>query len=403
MLGQVVSPNGVKLAGSFNGFSTTSTPMTNAGNGIFEVTLSLQKGTQQIFKYVNGNQFELVDASCGILGSQSTYDRFIDVPTSNKTLELVCFNSCDNSCSTNPKTVDVVFRVNMLGQVTSPNGIKLAGSFNGFSTSATPMINVGNNIFEATLKLTSGTLITYKFVNGNNFEIIPTSCGLNDGLGNFNRSLSVPAINTVLNTVCFNLCDNKCSTITNTVNVTFKVDLQGQIVSSSGIKLAGSFNSFSTSSTPMINIGNNIYEVTLPLIVGSQQIFKYVNGNQFELIDSVCGLLGGQSVYDRFVDVPATNVVLNLVCFNSCTSCQGLETTQFSNQKIKVYPNPVKSGQKINIILQQNEVISLYDFTGKLVNSQMVKAANAVFNIPAVSPGVYLMKSSKGSKKIIVE
>jgi 1,4-alpha-glucan branching enzyme len=328
MTGQVISPNGVKLAGSFNNFSTTATPMTNAGNNIYEATLPLVVGSQQIFKYVNGNEFELIDAVCGILGSQTVYDRFVNVPSTNTTLDLVCFNSCTNSCSTNPNTVNVTFRVNMTGQVISPNGVKLAGSFNNFSTTATPMTNAGNNIYEATLPLVVGSQQIFKYVNGSDFELIDASCGILGSQTVYDRFVNVPANNTTLDLVCFNSCTNSCSTNPNTVNVTFRVNMTGQVISPNGVKLAGSFNNFSTTATPMTNAGNNIYEATLPLVVGSQQIFKYVNGSDFELIDASCGILGSQTVYDRFVNVPANNTTLDLVCFNSCTnSCSATTNT----------------------------------------------------------------------------
>ena len=49
------------------------------------------------------------------------------------------------------QTVDVTFRVDMQYQNVSPNGVHLAGSMQGWSTSSTPLSNPnGDNIWEIT-------------------------------------------------------------------------------------------------------------------------------------------------------------------------------------------------------------------------------------------------------------
>ncbi|MCF8306929.1 MAG: T9SS type A sorting domain-containing protein [Ignavibacteriales bacterium] len=76
--------------------------------------------------------------------------------------------------------VDVTFRVNMtvqvnLGQFTPGTDVmNIAGSFNGWSTSATPMTDAGNNIWEATVTgLAPGERQFFKFVkNADGWETI---------------------------------------------------------------------------------------------------------------------------------------------------------------------------------------------------------------------------------------
>tara|TARA_Y100000589_G_scaffold102682_1_gene96929 strand:+ start:3830 stop:5176 length:1347 start_codon:yes stop_codon:yes gene_type:complete len=66
------------------------------------------------------------------------------------------------------QTVDVTFRVDMQYQNVSPNGVHLAGSMQGWSTSSTPLSNPnGDNIWEVTLTLNTGWYYEYKFINGN--------------------------------------------------------------------------------------------------------------------------------------------------------------------------------------------------------------------------------------------
>ncbi len=49
------------------------------------------------------------------------------------------------------------------------------------------------------------------------------------------------------------------------VNVTFKVDMTGVSVSADGVHLAGSLNGWSTTATPMADLGNNVYGAPFPL------------------------------------------------------------------------------------------------------------------------------------------
>lgn len=317
--GTTVSPQGVRLAGSFNNFSPTATPMTNTGNNIYEATVPLNIGELVTYRFVNGNTFETVPFGCGITDLSGNRNRFFTTPTSNTTLSTVCFNSCTNSCSGSINTTNITFRVNMTGQTVSPSGIKLAGTFNGFSTTATPMTAIGNNVYEVTVPLATGSTVQYKFVNGNTFELISTDCGVNDGGGNINRFIQVPSGNSVLNTVCFGSCDNSCSSVTNS-NITFRVNMSGQTISPQGVKLAGSFNGFSTTATPMAAVGNNVYEATISAVAGSLLTYKFVNGNTFELISNTCGIDDGAGNINRFVNVPSTNTTLGTVCFNSCVN-----------------------------------------------------------------------------------
>jgi hypothetical protein len=72
--------------------------MLAAGFGIYSVTLTLQAGTHQTFKYLNGASFdfqEAVPAACGEDDNFGGYNRFVDVPAENTSLPAVCFGSCE--------------------------------------------------------------------------------------------------------------------------------------------------------------------------------------------------------------------------------------------------------------------------------------------------------------------
>lgn len=101
--------------------------------------------------------------------------------------------------------VNVTFKVNMLLQTIDPAGAFLAGSFNGWTDEA--MTNEGNGVWSITKSLTEGETYQYKFKNGHGgWEQAPVACGVDDGNGGYNRSLTVPSTDVTLPNVCFGSC-----------------------------------------------------------------------------------------------------------------------------------------------------------------------------------------------------
>lgn len=337
MSNQIVSPNGVHIAGSFNGFTADSTLMSPLGGGIYFATVTVLSGTAIEYKYINGDSFlfeEQVPSTCGVANGLGGYNRSILAPSAAIILNPVCFSSCANCVS--PILVNVAFRVNMNNEIVSANGVHIAGSFNNFSADSTLMNPIGGGIYEAILALDTTATITYKFINGNSFatvENVPSGCGISDGFGGYNRQLVVPNVDDTLALVCFSSCSN-CTTPAY-VNVTLLVDLTGLTVSPNGVHIAGTFNGFSASATPMILVGNSIYTASFYLDTTSTIEYKYINGDAFgvgldETVPAACGVSNGFGGYNRYLNVPETDDTLNVVCFSSCAACLGIgmnETT----------------------------------------------------------------------------
>lgn len=321
----------------------------------------------------------------------------------NNSEELEEHNNYSKVFFENPSgtNINVTFRVNMSGQTISQTGVKLTGSFNNWSITANPMTNIGNSIYETTITILGNQTIEYKFVNGTIFETIPTSCLF----PNANRFISVANFDQILPTACFNTCTQVCVPSSNK-NITFRVNMTGQVISQDGVKLAGNFNNFSTSIHPMTTNGNNIYETTLNLTSGSYVIYRFVNGTTFELVPLACGLFqtNTQDVARFILSVPSSDTVLNTICFNSCsTICSPLNTIDFSQNKLTLYPNPIKSDQEITIELTEDQNIRLFDITGKLIDEKLVKVDSPTFKLTTVSAGVYFLKSDKGTTKLIIQ
>ncbi len=105
--------------------------------------------------------------------------------------------------------VNVTFQVDMTYRTVSASGVHLAGSFQGWSPSATLMTSKGNNIYTVTIDIAAGTAIEYKFLNGNAWgadEVITGTCATAT-----NRTVTVPSSAVTIPVVCFASCSNVCT------------------------------------------------------------------------------------------------------------------------------------------------------------------------------------------------
>ena len=320
MTNEVVSEDGVHLAGSFQGWNASANPMTDTGNGIWETTIAFAANQYIEFKYINGVSFDFaenVPEECGVDDTYGGFNRFLTVPQENTILDPVCFGSC-TPCVI-PVEVEVTFSVDMSNEVISPEGVYIAGSFQGWISDSTQMQPAGDNIYTFTTMLISGEYYEFKYINGNDFaftETVPEECSQNG-----NRYLTVPETGIVLDLVCFGEC-GACPAL---VSVTFTVDMSLQEVSPFGVHLVGDFQNWDPEATPMTSIGEGLYTTEVVLPAGSYQTYRYINGNSFESgvenVPEACGVDDGFGGMKRFLTVPEVSTVLETVCFGLCGPC----------------------------------------------------------------------------------
>jgi hypothetical protein len=203
MQNQTVSPDGVHVAGTFNNWNYAQTLMTPVSGTIYEASMIMDEGTYMEFRYVNGlssQQAEIVPSACALNGN-----RYFTVPAHDTVMTAYCFGECV-VCGGVTHYTHVIFQVDMHTQPSvSPDGVHLAGTFQGWNTGATPMTVSGNKIFSYTDSLLTGTSVQYKYVNGNTaagYETVPLACSSNG-----DRTFIVPANDTILRLVCFSSCD----------------------------------------------------------------------------------------------------------------------------------------------------------------------------------------------------
>ena len=199
---------GVFVNGSFNGWCGACNPMTDMGNGMWEVTLPLAPGAIEYKFTIDGwnAQEEFTGSETCIDPINDGFNNRYHVVAGDVTLPNVCFASC-NIC-----TNDVAFAVDMNDYIAAGGstaaGVFLNGTFNGWCGTCTPMTDAnGDNVWNVTLPLGLGA-IEYKFTvdgwNDQEMFVGGEPCTVTNG-GFTNRSYTVAAAATVAE-VCWESC-----------------------------------------------------------------------------------------------------------------------------------------------------------------------------------------------------
>ncbi len=93
----------------------------------------------------------------------------------------------------------------------------------------------------------------------------------------------------------------------------------------------------------------------------------------------------------------------NVVSIDDCSDLGQHNQTlslQISNVKfVSLHPNPVKSILTINLKIDNNTSIEIYDVLGKKVLSEMIQTTKSI-NVQSLKTGVYIIKISQGNSSI---
>lgn len=327
-----VSPDGVSIGGSFQGWAPDAGGLTDLGNGIWERTYQVAGNSSIQFKFINGNgwddQIESVPAQCGVNDGFGGYNRSLSTGSEDLVFGPVCFSGCE-AC-TPPELTEVTFSVDMSGEVVSPQGVHVAGSFQNWNPGSSALSDMGNGIWQATFGVPANTTLQFKFINGNDWpqsESVPADCGIGDGFGAFNRFLEVGSDPESYGPICFGGC-YACGEF-NPVLVTFTVDMANEDVDPAGVFLTGSFNEFDPTALQMANVFDDVYQAVAVLNPGSTVQYKFLNGPDFagsESVPSECGTDDGFGGYNRSYTVTDLPESLPMVCFSDCAPCPGVES-----------------------------------------------------------------------------
>jgi hypothetical protein len=405
MSNETVSPQGVHVAGNFQGWNPNGTVMTDLGGGIYELTYQVEANSTVEFKFINGSNWtdqESLPAECGIDDGVGGFKRSIEVGDENLVFGPVCYGSC-SECTT-PVQVMLLLQVDMSNTPVAAEGLQVAGNFNNWDLTANPLSDSGNGIYQALIFVESDQTLNYKFVNGQDWtgaELVPIECGQDDGGGNLNRFVEVAQETLTLDPVCFSSCS--ACVLEPMVDVTFQVNMSNEIVEAGGVFIGGSFNDFTPALSPMTSIGSGIYTYTASVPTNSIVTYKFLNGVEWtgsEIVPFSCGVDDGFGGYNRSVTTDVTDFPIPVVCFSSCEDCQ-IFVDEMSENTMHIFPNPGENVITITGLNPNEPFIEIHSITGGLVMKIATSGrSNLTFDISSLAAGLYSVITSDGSNRI---
>ncbi len=220
MSGLTVNGLGVRIAGNFYdvnydniaenpgliNWDPTVYQMSNGGSGsIYSITFDLKANMAYEFKFINGSGWgneEITPALSWV--NTLNNNRWTYIPTGTDTLVLPAIRFAQPAPS---GKVAINVAVDMK-DANAANNKYIFGSFNGFNAQQiSNYIESGvfnGSIFRTTIYPDTGTVVTYKFLDGMyGFEDIPVACGTG---APYNDRTTLANINKTLSTVCFASC-----------------------------------------------------------------------------------------------------------------------------------------------------------------------------------------------------
>ncbi len=366
----LVDADSVYVNGSFNGWCGACNPLLDEDeDGIYTTTISLAYDFYEYKFTVNAwNAEENLAGLEGCVTENFGFTNRVLQLFENQSQDLVCWNSCSdcegsgeiNGCTDEAASnyselannddgsceYPVTFVVDMNEYVGSYTTVNLNGGFADWCGACIEMTDDNSdNVYEVTANIPAG-VNEYKFtVDGwSDQEIFAVGTSCTSTIDGFtNRTLTVTGAAT-LDVVCWNSCyacdvatgctdadalnydetaiadDGSCS-----YSVTLRLDMSTSSIAEAGVHVAGAFQGWDPGSTPMSTPGLDLYEYTVQLTSGSYQ-YIYINGNGWEgqeTVQAECGVDNGQGGLNREFTVAGSSMVLDVVCFGSCSACAG--------------------------------------------------------------------------------
>lgn len=299
------------------------------GDGIYTVTLDSTVTGLIEYKYaINGfdDQENLINdmvdgAACAPV---TDFNGYANRQIQQGSVANDSYGTCDGTCNDAPVAppVDVTFQVDMSQYAGTYGSVNINGSFNGWCGPCAVMTDAdADGIFDITIPLAPGNY-EYKFtLDGwtaqEEFTEGDACTSTIDGFTN--RTIEVTEATTVA-AACYNSCD-ACPTVTAPERaITFQVNMSEQTTNSIGVFIAGNFQGWTAGATAMTDAdGDDIWEYTAMIAEGEAVEYKFINGPNWGLDESVpvaCAVNGNRSY-----TVGAADEVLEAVCFAACTPC----------------------------------------------------------------------------------
>jgi len=258
-------PSTVALAGDFNGWSASAAPMKQDGKN-WSVTVKLSDGAHAYKFVADGTRWvqdPKADPSLDVDDGNGGKNSVVKIGATDQ--NAADQNAADkNDAGKNDMGGNgVKFSLDTSSWAQQPASISLAGDFNAWSSTATPMKKEGN-VWTVTLPLSPG-VHQYKFVaDGQRWLQDPKAdpaLDADDGNGGKNSGIKVAA------------GDEGAAGQTSS-GVKFSLDTSSWDQQPKTVSLTGDFNSWNSTATPMTKDGN-VWSVSIPLTPGVHQ-YKFV-------------------------------------------------------------------------------------------------------------------------------
>ncbi|MDZ4752240.1 MAG: T9SS type A sorting domain-containing protein [Flavobacteriales bacterium] len=409
-----ISPDGIHVAGQFQGWDPAASELNEKAPGIYEgyftydpIAAQIPNGTDVEYKFINGDDWtensiaENVIGDCAVPGG----NRLVVTSETNTLLPVFCFNACSPCVA--PTTIN--FELDMSNETVSANGVHAAGSFQGWSAGDSNWeLTDGNSdgIYTLTVAVQPGIYL-YKFINGNDWsgagndnESLPAECNVG---GNRELVVGTEALDVAY---CYNQCAALCVPDPDPASITFRVNTDEMDPQPVSMFLIGNFTDpqWQGGAVTLTDADSDgVYEATI-LVDGPAEIqYKFVKDDVNEPVNEEnagvadCGVANGIGGFNRVHVRTGEAEVLSTVCFNVCVDCV-INVTEIENlNNVSIFPVPAQNtlNVSLNSLVNQKIEIRLINALGQTayslplgtVNGQIIKT----MDVSSLSSGVYTL------------
>ena len=362
-----------------------STPMTSIGGGFYSVTIPMNTGNYE-FLFTNGASQvnEVLNSTWSCTNGNAQYtNRKITVNTD--TTYCATWATC-TSCTAN---VSITFKV----QNPDSTPVYVFGSWSGWSNfPGTAMTSQGGGIYQATISMPANATYEYLFVNGaaGTKEVLNPAWTCTNGNGQYtNRMLTVTTTN---QTICrrWAKCDSCNSVVPSNINVKFQV----KSPDSTPVYVFGSWSNWSNfPGNQMTSLGNNTYEVTIPMASNQDIEYLFVNGTGTkEVLNSTWTCTNGNAQYTNRLTKIKSNDTTLCATWKSCVACSTTNIPGIATEKVgmSLAKNQVKlfTNDKMNI-----ESLQIFDIIGRNVFTTNNAITNTAIPVEVEANKIYIIRA----------
>jgi alpha-amylase len=312
----------------------------------------------------------------------------------------------------------VKFAVDMNGLTINSTGVHVMGDFQaaaGFGANwqpntiiMSPGTGTDTDIYSVVVDVPAFTAYQYQFINGDqayplDLDAVPIESAVNSQVEH--RWLYVDSLandTTFVGAIVFS-----GNAPVGKKLVRFKVNTANQSsINAAGIHVAGSFQGSDPATTRMYSFGNDVYE-HIAYVNNGTYTYRFYNGNTTsagEIVSGSCATSNNRNVAATF------DVVLDPVCYGTCTVCYPTSVSAVNNQtEIQMMPNPASQSVKLALSNNGAELVTIQDVSGRIISRfPSVKSSSLSINTANFNRGLYIVRvqtdaSNSKSLKLILQ